>query len=134
MSSKPELLIADKAPAAIGPYSLGVRTGHFLFISGTLGIDPAHGDLADGGIEAETRQALTNLENILQAGGSSLAHVVKTTVFMRDLEEFSRMNEVYASFFSKDPPARSTVQVARLPKDAAVEIEAVAVKAVPLGD
>jgi len=122
-----EALIADKAPKAIGPYSLGIRTRGLIFTSGTLGVDPKTGEFAPGGIEAETRQALHNLANILEAGGSSLDLVVKTTVFMSDLGEFSKMNDVYAEFFTGEPPARSTVQVAALPKGAAVEIEAVAV-------
>lgn len=129
MESKREVLLAEKAPPAIGPYSLGIRTGELLFISGTLGMDPVKGEMVQGGIEAETRQALMNLEQILIAGGSSLKHVVKTTVFMRDLAEFPVMNTIYAGFFPEDPPARSTVQVARLPKDAAVEIEAIALAA-----
>lgn len=122
-----EALIADKAPKAIGPYSLGIRTRGLIFTSGTLGVDPKTGEFTPGGIEAETRQALQNLANILEAGGSSLDLVVKTTVFMSDLGEFSKMNDVYAEFFTGEPPARSTVQVAALPKGAAVEIEAVAV-------
>ena len=122
-----EALIADKAPKAIGPYSLGIRTRGLIFTSGTLGVDPKTGEFSPGGIEAETRQAMYNLANILEAGGSSLDLVVKTTVFMNDLGEFSKMNDVYAEFFAAEPPARSTVQVAALPKGAAVEIEAVAV-------
>ncbi|MBN2554569.1 MAG: RidA family protein [Anaerolineales bacterium] len=126
MTSKRNALKTDKAPAAIGPYSVGISTGELLFISGTLGMDAQTGQLAAGGIESETRKALQNLESILLAGGSSLARVVKTTVFMQDLGEFSKMNAVYAEFFSEEPPARSTVQVAALPKNAAVEIEAIA--------
>ena len=125
--NKREVLIADKAPQAIGPYSLGIRVGGLVFVSGTLGIDPVSGEFVPGGVEAETRQALENLANILEAGGSSLRKVVKTTVFMQDLGEFAQMNAVYAAFFSSDPPARSTVQVAALPKGAAVEIEVIAV-------
>lgn len=122
-----EVLIADKAPKAVGPYSLGIRTRGFIFASGTIGIDPKTGDFVPGGTEAETRQALVNLANILESGGSSLDLVVKTTVFMLDLSEFEKMNAVYAEAFSVDPPARSTIQVGALPKGAAVEIEAVAV-------
>ena len=129
-----EILIADRAPKAIGPYSLGVRTRGFVFTAGTLGIDPDTSDLIPGGIEAETRQALINLANVLQSGGSSLDLVVKTTVFMQDLSEFEKMNMVYGEFFKRDPPARSTVQVAALPKSASVEIEAVAVVAEVYGD
>jgi 2-iminobutanoate/2-iminopropanoate deaminase len=122
-----EVLIADKAPKAIGPYSLGIRTRGLVFTAGTLGIDPDTNELTAGGIEAETRQALINLANILQSGGSSLDLVVKTTVFMRDLGEFPEMNAVYGEFFREEPPARSTIQVAALPMSASIEIEAVAV-------
>jgi len=122
-----EVLIADKAPKAIGPYSLGIRTRGLVFTAGTLGIDPDTSELTPGGIEAETRQALINLANVLQSGGSSLDLVVKTTVFMRDLSEFPKMNAVYGEFFKEEPPARSTVQVAALPMSASIEIEAVAV-------
>jgi 2-iminobutanoate/2-iminopropanoate deaminase len=114
-------------PAVIGPYSLAVKAGDFLYTSGQLGLDAASENLVEGGVEAETRQALTNLKKILQAGGSSLASVVKTTVFMRDMADFAKMNAVYAEFFTGDCPARSAVQVAALPKNAAVEIEAVAI-------
>lgn len=134
MMKKRDVLIADDAPAAIGPYSLGIKTGELVFISGTLGVDPKSGSLVSGGIEAETRQALTNMDKILSAGGSSLGNVVKTTVFMQDLGEFAQMNGVYAEFFSNEPPARSTVEVASLPKGAAVEIEAIAVVGRYLGD
>jgi 2-iminobutanoate/2-iminopropanoate deaminase len=129
-----EVLIADKAPKAIGPYSLGIRTRGFVFCAGTLGIDPETGELSPDGIEAETRQALINLANVLQSGGSSLDLVVKTTVFMRDLGEFPMMNAVYGEFFKKDPPARSTIQVAALPMAASIEIEAVAVVGEVYGD
>jgi 2-iminobutanoate/2-iminopropanoate deaminase len=122
-----EVLIADKAPKAIGPYSLGIRTRGLVFTAGTLGIDPDTSELTPGGIEAETRQALINLANILQSGGSSLDLVVKTTVFMRDLSEFPKMNAIYGEFFREEPPARSTVQVVALPMSASIEIEAVAV-------
>ena len=124
---KREVLIADGAPKAIGPYSLGIKVDGLVFVSGTLGIDPQSGEFVAGGVEAETRQALENLANILEAGGSSLKHVVKTAVFMQDLGDFAQMNAVYAEFFASDPPARSTVQVAALPKGATVEIEVVAV-------
>jgi 2-iminobutanoate/2-iminopropanoate deaminase len=131
---KRDVLIAENAPAAIGPYSLGIKTGGMVFVSGTLGIDPDSGEMISGGIAAETRQALTNMARILEAGGSSLQNVVKTTVFMQDLAEFSEMNDVYAEFFSSEPPARSTVQVAALPMGAAVEIEAIAIVGGYLGD
>jgi 2-iminobutanoate/2-iminopropanoate deaminase len=131
---KRDVLIADDAPAAIGPYSLAIKTGGMVFVSGTLGIEPESGEMVSGGISEETRQALTNMSKILKAGGSSLQNVVKTTVFMQDLTEFSEMNAVYADFFSNDPPARSTVEVAALPKGAAVEIEAIAIVGGYLGD
>ncbi len=124
--AKRSVITAEKAPKAIGPYSVAIRTGEFIFVSGTLGIHPETGDLVAGGIEAQTRKALENLANVLEAGGSSLDQVVKTTVFLQDMGEFPTMNNVYASFFSQDPPARSTVEVAALPKGAAVEIEAIA--------
>ena len=131
---KREVLIPINAPEAIGPYSLGIKSDGLVFASGSLGVDPESGELVDGGIEAQTRQALMNLESVLEAGGSSLQYVVKTTVFMQDLNEFPQMNAVYAEFFSNEPPARSTVQVAALPKGAAVEIEAIAVVSGYLGD
>jgi 2-iminobutanoate/2-iminopropanoate deaminase len=114
------------APKPLGPYSPAIRTQGFVFASGTTGNDPATGKLVPGGVEAETRQALTNLAKILEAGGASLAGVVKTTVFLVDLATFQTMNRVYAEFFPVDPPARSTIQVVALPGGAAVEIEAVA--------
>ena len=131
---KKQSVIAEKAPKPIGPYSAGIRLDPLVFTAGQLGIDRETGELAPGGIEAETRQALLNVKHILESGGSSLDLVVKTTVFMRDLGEFARMNAVYAEFFPHQPPARSTVQVAALPKGGAVEIEAVAVVRSPKGD
>lgn len=121
-----KVIVSEKVAAAIGPYSIAVATEDLIFVSGTLGAHPLTGELVPGGIEEETRQALRNLSVVLGEGGSSLSQVVKTTVFMRDLREFSSMNEVYSEFFKDDPPARSTVQVAGLPKGAAVEIEAIA--------
>jgi 2-iminobutanoate/2-iminopropanoate deaminase len=114
------------APKAIGPYSAGIKTDHFVFTAGQLGIIPETGNLIEGGIEAETRQSLKNVQKILEAAGTNLEQVVKTTVFLRDMNDFARMNSIYAGFFTEDPPARSTVQVAALPKGAAVEIEAIA--------
>ncbi len=128
-----EVIIAEKAPKAIGPYSVGIRLQNLVFTAGQLGIVPETGDLAAGGIEAETRQALLNLKNILEASGSGLDYVVKTTVFLRDMGEFARMNNIYSEFFKNQPPARSTVQVAALPKSGAVEIEAIAVVSQPVG-
>lgn len=120
------IITTDKAPKAIGPYSAGVKAGHFVYTAGQLGIDPQAGKMVEGGIEAETRQALTNLKNILEAAGSSLGGVVKTTVFLRDINDFAAMNGVYAEFFTENFPARSAIQVAALPLGAAVEVEAVA--------
>ncbi len=122
---KKEVVTTEKA-RAIGPYSLGIKVGDFVFCSGQAGVDQSTGKLVVGEIEAETRQTLINLGNILEAAGSSLDNVVKTTVFLDDIKLFSRMNAVYAEFFKSNPPARSTVQVAALPLGAAVEIEAIA--------
>ena len=129
-----EAISTDKAPKALGPYSAGVRFNNLIFTAGQLGIVPITGDLMLGGIEAETRQALNNISAILIAAGTSMAQVVKTTVFLRDMNDFTRMNNVYAEFFDSPYPARSTIQVAALPKGGAVEIEAVAIipdKALP---
>ncbi|MCL4561771.1 MAG: RidA family protein [Chloroflexi bacterium] len=118
----------DKAPKALGPYSVAIEFGALVFASGQAGIDPVTNTLVQGGIEAETRQTLTNLRNVLEAAGSGMANVVKTTVFLTNMDDFARMNAVYGEFFTANFPARSTVQVARLPKDAAVEIECIAFK------
>jgi 2-iminobutanoate/2-iminopropanoate deaminase len=126
LQHKRRAIKADGAAAPIGPYSQAIGFGPFVFASGSAGIDAATGDLVEGGIEAETRQTLTNLSQILEAGGSSLEQVVKTTVFMADMAEFPRMNAVYSEFFVSIPPARSTVEVAALPMGARVEIEAIA--------
>lgn len=123
---KRTVVTTDQAPKAIGPYSVATKAGPFVFTSGQLGLEPASGALVEGGVEAETRQALTNLRHVLEAAGSSLSLVVKTTVFLRDINDFARMNAVYGEFFTQDPPARSAVQVAALPKGGAVEIEAIA--------
>jgi len=120
------VVTAEKAPAAIGPYSAAIRVGDFVYTSGQLGLDPASGNLVEGGVEAETRQALENLKAVLEAAGAGLKDVVKTTVFLRDMGDFAKMNAIYAGFFIEKPPARSAVQVAALPKGGAVEIEAVA--------
>ncbi len=122
-----EVVAPEGGPKAIGPYSLGIIANHFVFTAGQIGLDPETGNLVPGGVQAETRQALVNLRTILEEAGSHLDLVVKTTVFLRDIQDFAAMNEVYAEFFSQNPPARSAVQVAALPKGAAVEIEAVAV-------
>ncbi len=124
--TKREVVVAPKAPRPIGPYSVGIRVCELLFTAGMAGVDPQTGKLVSGGIETETRQTLQNLAGILEAGGSSMARVLKTTVFLLDMGEFAKMNAVYAEFFPSEPPARSTVQVAALPLGARVEIEAVA--------
>jgi len=124
-----QIIISDKAPKALGPYSVANRVGNLVFTAGQLGLDPQTGELVLGGIEAETRQALTNIRNVLEAAGSSLEQVVKTTVFLRDMNDFGRMNTIYGQFFTENYPARSTVQVAALPKGGAVEIETVALVA-----
>lgn len=126
MSPDKKIITTENAPKAIGPYSVAVSANGFVFTSGQLGLDPATGTIVEGGIEAETRQALKNIKAVLEAAGSSLALVVKTTVFLRDMNDFSRMNAVYGEFFTENPPARSTVQ-ASLPRNGAVEIETVAV-------
>lgn len=115
-----------KAPAAIGPYSQGTRTGNLLFLSGQIPLDPATGQLVAGDITAQTERVLKNLAAILEAAGSGLERVLKTTVYLKDLGDFSAMNEVYAKFFGGNPPARATVEVSRLPKDAAIEIDLIA--------
>ncbi len=120
-----EVVKTNKAPKAIGPYSVGIKTETFIFTAGAAGIVPETGNIIEGGIENETRQTLTNIKNILEAAGSSMDMVVKTSVFLRDMADFTRMNAVYAEFFSDQPPARTTVQ-AVLPKNVAVEIDAIA--------
>lgn len=115
-------------PGAIGPYSQAIRSGNMIFVSGQVPLDPASGELIDDrGIRAQTRRALLNLQGILQAAGASLSHVVRVTVFLKDMNEFAEMNAVYGEFFRSQPPARSTVEVSRLPKDVSVEIDCIAV-------
>lgn len=121
-----DIIKTDRAPKAIGPYSAGIITEQLIFTAGQLGIIPESGNIIEGGIENETRQALLNIQHILDAAGSSLNLVVKTTVYLRDMAEFNRMNTIYAEFFKENPPARTTVQVTALPKGGAVEIEAIA--------
>ena len=116
----------DRAPAAIGPYSQAIRAGGFVFASGQIPTDPATGEFVKGGVAEQTEQVLKNLAAVLEAAGSGLDQVVKTTVFLADMKEFAQMNEVYAKFFTGAPPARATVAAAGLPRDARVEIEAVA--------
>ena len=114
------------APQAIGPYSQAVVVHRFAFLSGQIPLDPATGQLVDGDIAAQTRQVLDNIKAVLEASGASLAQVVKTTVFLKDMSEFAKMNEVYATYFPLNPPARATVEVSRLPRDVRVEIDCIA--------
>jgi len=122
-----ETVATKRAPAAIGPYSQAVKANGFVFVSGQLPIDAETGKIVSGDVKAQTKQVLENLKTILGASGSSLDNVVKTTVYMTDLKQFVSMNETYEKFFGNNPPARATVEVARLPKDVAVEIEAIGV-------
>lgn len=121
-----EVISTPNAPKAIGPYSQAIKANGFLFISGQVCFDPATGNLISGGIQEQTEQVIKNLSAILQAAGSGLEKVVKTTVYLKNMSEFAQMNEVYGKFFPSAPPARSTVEVARLPKDVAVEIDVIA--------
>ncbi|MBV9405718.1 MAG: RidA family protein [Acidobacteriaceae bacterium] len=122
-----EIITAPNAPKAAGPYSTAVRQNGLVFLSGQIPLDPASGQLVTGSIEEQTTRVLENLKAVLDAAGLSLGDVVKTTVFLKDMSNFSRMNETYARYFGTNPPARSTVEVARLPRDVQVEIEAIAV-------
>jgi 2-iminobutanoate/2-iminopropanoate deaminase len=122
-----EAIATDRAPQAIGPYSQAVRAGNQIYCSGQIPIDPTTGSIIEGDIGAQTRQVLTNLSNVLEAAGASLDDVVKTTVYLADMNDFAAMNAVYATFFSSLAPARSTMQAARLPRDARVEIDVIAV-------
>ncbi|MDS1030789.1 RidA family protein [Bacillota bacterium LX-D] len=121
-----KIIKTDKAPTAVGPYSQGIDTGVFIYTSGQIPINPSTGEVIHGGIEEQTARALENLKNVLEAAGSSISKVVKTTVFIKDMGSFSVMNEVYEKYFTEPYPARSCVEVARLPKDVLIEIEAVA--------
>lgn len=123
--NKRKVISTSQAPAAIGPYSQAIRSGNLLFASGQLGLDPASGNLVEG-IEAQTRQALTNLQAVLATAGGSVANVVKTTIFLADMADFATVNAIYGEVFRHEPPARSTVQVAALPKGGLVEIEVIA--------
>ena len=129
-----KIVSTERAPKAIGPYSQAIRTDNLVFTAGQVGFDPATMILVEGGIEAQTRQVLTNLKHVLEAADSGLNFVVKTTVFLQDMNDFAAMNAVYAEFFPENPPARSTVAVAALPKGALVEIECVALLSTVLGD
>ena len=127
-----QIVLTKHAPAPIGPYSQGVLAqGTLLFTAGQVAIVPGTGEIAGGGIKEQTRQVLHNLKAILEAGGSTLEGVVKTTVFLKDMNEFAAMNEVYGEFFRDSPPARTTVEVVRLPRDVRIEIEAIGLAGVP---
>jgi 2-iminobutanoate/2-iminopropanoate deaminase len=121
-----EAVSSPAAPAAIGPYSQAIKAGNLLFLSGQIPLDPATGDLVGGGVEAQTRQVFKNIEAILKAGGTSFDGVVTATVYLADMNDFAKVNEIYATYFSSPAPARATVQVARLPKDCRVEIQVIA--------
>ncbi len=129
-----KIVSTDKAPKAIGPYSQAISTENLIFTAGQVGLDPATMELVEGGVEAQTRQVLTNLKHVLESADSGLNFVLKTTVFLQDMGDFAKMNSVYAEFFPESPPARSTVQVAGLPKGALVEIECVALLNPTRGD
>jgi len=121
-----DVILTERGPNPIGPYSQAVRTNGFLYVSGQVALDPKTGEMTGADIRQQTQRVLENLKGILEAAGSNLHHVVKTTVFLKDMNEFAAMNEVYGNYFTSAPPARSTVQVSRLPKDALVEIEMIA--------
>ena len=121
-----EMIVTQGAPAAIGPYSQGICAGDLVITSGQLPIDPTTGSMAQADVAAQTRQSLANVQAVLAQAGLTMDNVIKTTVFLKNMDDFSAMNEVYASFFGKEAPARSAVEVAKLPKDALVEIEAIA--------
>jgi 2-iminobutanoate/2-iminopropanoate deaminase len=125
MMAKKDVVVCADAPKPIGPYSVAIKVGDLVFTAGQMGLDPKSNELAPGGVEAETRQALTNIQHVLEAAGTSLDRVVKTTVFLRDMNDFSKMNAIYAEFFNLVYPARTTVQ-AILPRNGAVEIEVIA--------
>jgi 2-iminobutanoate/2-iminopropanoate deaminase len=121
-----DVILTDRGPKPIGPYSQAIRTNGFLYVSGQVALDPKTGEMAGADIKQQTERTLENVKGIVEAAGSSLHRVVKTTVFLKDMNDFAAMNEVYGKYFTLSPPARSTVQVARLPKDALVEIEVIA--------
>ena len=121
-----KVIKSEKVPQPMAPYSIAVKACQLIFVSGQLGLDPLSGNLVAGGVKEQTRQALNNVKNILESAQSSLKDVVKTTVFLKEIKDFASLNDVYADFFNQDPPARSAFQVAGLPKDGLVEIEAIA--------
>ncbi len=122
-----QAVTTPSAPKAIGPYSQAIRAGSLLFVSGQVPIDPATGEIVEGDIAVQTHRVFRNISEILKAGGASLDHVVRTTVFLADLNDFAAMNEVYGGYFAAPAPARATVQVSRLPRDARIEIDVIAV-------
>ncbi|TYP51575.1 RidA family protein [Thermosediminibacter litoriperuensis] len=121
-----KVIKTDMAPKAIGPYSQAIMVGDFLFASGQVAINPATGEVVEGGIEAQTRQVMENVKNILQAAGMDFSNVVKTTVFITNMDDFAKVNEIYAGYFGENPPARSCVEVSRLPKGVLIEVEVIA--------
>jgi 2-iminobutanoate/2-iminopropanoate deaminase len=122
-----QVIHTNNAPKAIGPYSQAIKTDNFLFLSGQLGLDPVTNDFIAGNVAEQTRQSLTNLKNVVETAGGKMANVVKTTVFLKDMADFPVMNGVYAEFFPENPPSRSTVQAAALPKGGLIEIEAIVI-------
>jgi 2-iminobutanoate/2-iminopropanoate deaminase len=126
ISNSKQIITTEKAPKAIGPYSQAVRIEGLVYTAGQIGLDPATMDLVGEGVEAQTLQVLTNLKHVLEAAGTDMDHVIKTTVFLENMDDFSAMNTIYAEFFAENPPARSTVAVKGLPKGARVEIEVIA--------
>lgn len=129
MSNERTTIATEYAPAAIGPYAQAIAVGDFIFCSGQIPLDPTTNTVVEGAIEIQTRRVLENLSAVLQAGGSSLQQVVKTTIFLADMGDFATVNGIYAEYFGSNPPARSTVQVARLPRDVGIEIEVIALRA-----
>ena len=126
-SHKKDVILPAGGAKPVGPYSPGIRYGHLVYTSGQIGLDPAIGKIVEGGVEAQARQVLVNVSTLLEAAGSDMDHVIKTTVFLTDMDDYGKVNEIYATFFKGDPPARSAVAVKGLPLGALVEIEAVAV-------
>lgn len=122
----PKIISTNHAPKAIGPYSQAVISSGFAFLSGQIPLDPASGQLVEGDVQAQTKRVLENLKAVLEAAGCTLANVVKTTVYLKDMNDFSQMNEIYAQYFVTNPPARATVEAARLPRDVRVEIDCIA--------
>ena len=122
-----DVILTDRGPKPIGPYSQAIRTNGFLYVSGQVALDPKTGEMTEADIRKQTERVLENVRGIVEAAGSKMNHIVKTTVFLKDINDFGTMNEVYAGYFTLAQPARSTVQVSRLPKDALVEIEVIAI-------